>query len=71
MISDDGTLCFASPPQHAWGSTERKERTMGGDLWHWCRCVRCGAHGFKIETAQLGVSKATRCWRPCDAVVVK
>jgi hypothetical protein len=63
-MTPDALCC--SPSQHTWGPTERRERTMGGTLWHWCRCVRCGAHGFKTET-ELGVSQVTRCWAPCDA----
>jgi hypothetical protein len=54
-------------PPHAWGATERSDRSIGRgeQIWHWCRCVRCGAPGFRVDDSQV-----VRTWERADAVKI-
>lgn len=57
--------------EHTWGPTERVDQTFEGkSQWHWCRCLQCGAPGFKITKPDgATVSQVTRCWQECDTII--
>ncbi len=57
--------------KHTWGSIEYSAKSFKDVIWHWCRCVECGAWGFKRQPIDDKISPVTYTWQQSDTEIIE